>query len=435
MNLKDLHAIFLSSPGVCTDTRKLHQGELFFALKGENFDGNSYVKEALSKGCRLAVCEDSRWAADERVFVAESALDVLQGLANFHRRQLNATVLAITGSNGKTSTKELVAAVLAEKYKVLYTEGNLNNHIGVPLTLLRLTDEEIAVIEMGANHPGEIALLCNIAEPDLGIITNIGKAHLEGFGSLEGVRKAKGELYDYLALEEKKILINADDNILMEMAVERKLDAVYYGSVPGALVSGTRLDTRAFVSGSLEIDGSAFPVSTKLVGKYNFTNILAAAASGVFFKVDHERIVAAIADYLPTNNRSQFMEGKSNSLILDAYNANPTSLLASLEDFAADKSARKIAILGEMLELGEESEKEHKLIIEWLRGSGIEEVILVGEGFAGLSTSSDDGFMYFTDIQACMQYLESRKPSGSKILLKGSRKNTLEEATNLLLNC
>ncbi len=288
---------------------------------------------------------------------------------------------------------------------------------------------------MGANHPGEIALLSNIAEPDIGIITNIGKAHLEGFGSLEGVRKAKGELYDHLGVGQKKILVNADDPVLMEMAAERKLDSVQYGRKPGALVSGKSLEAGPFVRGSLEIDGSTYSISTRLVGKYNFTNILAAAAAGAFFNVDPERIVEAISTYLPSNNRSQFMEGKSNTLILDAYNANPTSLLASLEDFDDDKSVRKMAILGEMLELGEESETEHRRILEWLDRSGIEKVILVGEGFAGLSGPPGSKLMYFTDIQACMTYLQEHKPSGLKILLKGSRKNTLEEATNLLLNC
>jgi UDP-N-acetylmuramoyl-tripeptide--D-alanyl-D-alanine ligase len=435
MTLKVLHQIFLNSSGVCTDSRELVADQIFFALKGENFDGNRYVEQALSLGCILVVSDDPMLKGKEKVFVVESVLDILQSLANYHRKQKDVTVLAITGSNGKTTTKELIASVLSTKYSTLYTEGNLNNHIGLPLTLLRLKDEKLAVIEMGANHPGEIALLCNIAEPDMGIITNIGKAHLEGFGSMEGVRKAKGELYDYLTLKQKPILLNTDDRVLQEMADERGLSGVGYGMEAGTQVLGTIRVTKPFIKGNVSIGGEEYSLSTHMPGAYNFVNMLAAIAAGVHFEIEPEKMVGVLSDYRPDNNRSQIAEGISNTLLLDAYNANPSSMKISLEDFVSGDGHKKMVILGEMLELGEESEAEHRLILDWLIKSKIDKAMLIGEHFVELSESGNYPFLFFSDIQGCMDYLSDNKPSGYQILLKGSRKNALEQATNLLLGC
>jgi len=435
MTLKELHTIFLRSAGVCTDSRKLLSKQIFFALRGENFDGNKYVKQALSSDCILAVSDDPVWKNVERVFVVDSVLEVLQALANYHRKQKDVIVLAITGSNGKTTTKELIAKVLLSEFSTLYTEGNLNNHIGLPLTLLRLKDEKIAVLEMGANHPGEIALLCNIAEPDLGIITNIGKAHLEGFGSLEGVRKAKGELFDYLAKEDKHAFINVDDRILRDMAEERGLSTVEYGIEHAASVQGSLSATRPFLEGIVKLDNKEFSMSTSITGLYNFTNILAAISVAVHFEIAPKKIIRLLSEYVPDNNRSQLVEGKSNTLLLDAYNANPTSMKASLNDFNSDNVQKKMVILGEMLELGKESDAEHRSILEWLSKSNIDKILLIGELFSGLSDSGEYPFLFFTDIQECMDYLNEHKPTGYRILLKGSRKNALEHATNLLLSC
>ncbi len=433
MTLKELYEIFKKSSGICTDTRQLVPGNIFFALKGENFDGNRFVKEALSKACFLAVCNDPKWKGNRKVHVVDSALEVLQSLANYHRKQKNVTVLAITGSNGKTTTKELIAKVLSSEFKILYTEGNLNNHIGVPLTLLRLEDEKIAVIEMGANHADEIALLCNIAEPDLGIITNIGKAHLEGFGSVEGVRKAKGELFDYLALDKKMILFNCDDTRLVDMAKIRGLEGLCYGVENEGDVKGTILDARPYLRGEIEIAGASYPISTRMAGRYNFLNILAAISAGLYFKIKPERIIESLSQYAPENNRSQLIKGKTNTLLLDAYNANPTSMKLALEDFIREQGEKTMVILGEMLELGDESEKEHKIILNYLKDSGVNEVILVGSHFLHFS-DKEYPFHFFADIHECILYLKDNMPTGFRILLKGSRKNTLEEASNLLSN-
>ncbi len=435
MNIKELYTVFLSANGVSTDTRTLEAGQIFFALRGENFDGNRFVSQALEQGARMAVTDDNSLEKEEHVFIVDSALEALQALANYHRKQKDLTVLAITGSNGKTTTKELIAQVLSSGYPTLYTEGNLNNHIGLPLTLLRLTEERIAVIEMGANHPGEIELLCKIAEPDLGIITNIGKAHLEGFGSFEGVKKAKGELYDYLAGEGKSILINSSDQLLVEMAESRGLKGVEYALNTHAGVSGKITATRPFLEGVITIDGHEYSLSTRMLGAYNFLNLLAAISAGIYFGIEVEDILGRLADYSPGNNRSQIAEGKSNTLFLDAYNANPSSMRASLEDFVAGEELMKMAILGEMLELGNESEAEHSSLLNWLKGAGIQKVILIGEQFVKMSEKGEYPFLFFHDVEECMVYLSKHTPSGYRILLKGSRKNALEQATNLLLNC
>lgn len=433
MTLKELHSIFLHSAGLCTDTRKLVAGQIFFALKGDNFDGNMFVAQALSQGCVMTVTDNKDWEGKEKVLVVDSVLETLQSLANYHRKHQDVTVLAITGSNGKTTTKELVAKVLSSEFSTLYTEGNLNNHIGLPLTLLKLDGERFAVIEMGANHPGEIALLCNIAEPDLGLITNIGKAHLEGFGSLEGVRKAKGELYDYLAGKGKPILINADDSVLLEMAQERGLKGLRYGTRTGEII-GSLGTANPFIEAKVEIRGEEYHLLSQMPGAYNFVNMLAAISAGVHFNISPEKIIRTLSGYSPDNNRSQIAKGKSNTLLLDAYNANPSSMKASLEDFISGDSYKRMVILGEMLELGDDSEDEHRRILEWLERPEIEKVLLVGEQFIRLSGSVHLPFLFFADIQECIDYLDKNRPSGYRILLKGSRRNALEKASNLLLS-
>lgn len=426
---------FLSSSGVSTDTRSLKGNELFFALKGENFNGNVFVLEALEKGSRLVVADDPDLAPSSRIWIVEDSLKMLQDLAHYHRNQWGGKVLAITGSNGKTTTKELVAAVLAQKYKVLSTSGNLNNHIGVPLTLLRLKDEEIAVVEMGANHHGEIARLSQIAAPDLGIITNIGKAHLEGFGSLRGVREAKGELYDYLAVNHKSALANLSSDVLKEMIQERKLEVFSYGLEETFIVSGNPGESSGSINGKICISGKEYPVNSSLFGEYNFLNMLAAAAAGEVFGVDHHDIISSLESYKSENNRSQRIEGKTNKIILDAYNANPTSMGVAISEFSRMKDARKMVILGDMYELGEDSAREHQHLLKLLNELSFDEVLLVGSMFAEFSQNPEYPFHFFMTIEECIGFLEQIRPSGYTILLKGSRKNTLEKATNILLDC
>jgi UDP-N-acetylmuramoyl-tripeptide--D-alanyl-D-alanine ligase len=434
MDLDGLYTEFLQSDGVTTDTRTAGKNQIFFALKGEKFDGNEFVRQALEKGCRLVVTDAAAWKDEPKVLVAGSPLDTLQQLANHHRMRSPATVLGITGSNGKTTTKELIARVLAKKFKTLVTQGNLNNHIGVPLTLLRLKDEEMAVIEMGANHTGEIGALCRIADPDLGLITNIGKAHLEGFGSLDGVKKGKGELYDHLSSKGSAAFMNASDPVLSEMAQQRKLQTISYAVEKIAPVYGIPESSGQFASGKLFYDDRTFRITSSLTGSYNFQNIMAAIAVGIYFSIGIDQILDAVSSYLPDNNRSQLLEGKTTTLFLDAYNANPTSMVHAVQHFASGSEGPKMVILGDMLELGSQAEKEHIQLLSWLASQDFEQTILVGSTFFGLKS---DGFpfLFFENIDACIRYLESNPPVGYYILLKGSRKIAVEKATKTLLNC
>mgnify|MGYP006283287381 CR=1 FL=1 len=436
MIIEEIYPLFKKSTGVTTDTRTMEGGELFFALRGENFDGNSFIRKALDNGCTGVVADDPATAKNPRVHVVPDALEVLQQLATHHRRQWGGKVLAITGSNGKTTTRELTAAVLSHKYKVLASRENLNNHIGVPLTLLKLTDEEVAVIEMGANHHGEIAMLAEIAEPDAGIITNIGKAHLEGFGSLEGVRQAKGELYDFLAANNRPVIANMSDPKLAEMVRERNLEYFSYGTGDGGYdVKGRFEGAGSNILGSFGWDDREFIVRSVLFGRYNFMNMLTAVAAGIWFGVKPADICLAIAGYQPDNNRSQLVNGKTNTLILDAYNANPTSMTAALDEFSQREDQRKMVILGDMLELGDHTMAEHEAVLRQLAVSSIDEVILVGEQFNTFASSPDYPFHFFISLDACLEYLEQNRPENYLILLKGSRKNALERATKLLQEC
>ena len=427
----DLYDIYKEHPVVTTDSRNCPEGSIFFALKGETFDGNTFAVQALEKGCAFAVVDNSDVAAqDERLILVPDVLTALQELAANHRRVWGGPVLQITGTNGKTTTKELISAVLSEGKRVLYTEGNLNNHIGVPLTLLRIRPEEhdIAVIETGANHPGEIADLCRIVQADWGLITNVGRAHLEGFGSLEGVMQTKGELYDDLRKRGGKIFINAFDDNLLQMALQRGFtlheDALPYveGRV-SAVTPYVEIQWRA------DVDGAWHTVRTNLIGAYNIANLRAAVTIGLHFGITPERIDHALAAYKPTNSRSELRQAGTNRLIVDAYNANPSSMAAALTNFAFFEDKHKMVILGDMRELGTESLKEHKRIIKQLQSMDLERIWLVGSEFKEACPSTSHlascPIRFFKDVDAVKDALKEESISDSTILIKGSNSTKL----------
>ena len=378
ITLEELYNIYLKNPLVCTDTRKIRSGCLFFALKGENFNGNTFAEQALESGAAYAVVDDFSVVKDSRFLLVDDVLATLQELAKHHRNTWDIPVIALTGSNGKTTTKELIAAVLAKKYRTNATIGNLNNHIGVPLTLLSIQPDEntVAVIEMGANHQQEIAFLCSIAQPTHGLITNIGKAHLEGFGGIEGVKKGKGELYTYLSKKKRVVFVNAQDDTLMEMASKKHAfgEIVFYRTASSE-VDPTLVEETPFV---IYENQEKQTIVTHLPGKHNFDNICAALAIGHYFEVPSDDAHRAISDYQPTNNRSQVIEKGSNIITLDAYNANPSSMRAALEHFIRSDASRKMVILGDMLELGEEAAAEHLAIGRLVAEGEFAVVILTG---------------------------------------------------------
>ena len=433
MSLNELYELFLSHPVITTDTRNCPEGSIFFALKGDNFDGNLFAHEALEKGCAHAVVDNPQVAgSDGRMVYVSDVLLMLQELAHHHRKQLALPVVQITGTNGKTTTKELTAAVLAKRYKVLFTEGNFNNHIGVPKTLLRLTEEhEIAVIETGANHPGEIADLSKIVDADCGLITNVGKAHLEGFGSLEGVVLTKCELYQYLSSKpEGFIFLNADNTLLAPQA--KGLRAITYGKpeqgydVEGEVIScDPQLRLRLRIA-----NGEWHEVQTQLVGAYNLDNMLAAAAVGLRFGVSEADICAALEAYTPKNKRSELQKTEHNTLIVDAYNANPTSMKAALENFHLIPQPNKLLILGEMRELGSASTEEHTAIVTLLQQLGFTNVWLVGKEFAAVA--SDTAFRCFNDVEAVKEELTWSPVSDKLILVKGSNGTKLFQLPEFL---
>lgn len=433
--MQELYNHFLSNPDICTDTRAIKKGAIFFALKGDNFNANQFAEKALNDGCSIAVIDEPQYKKDERFFLVKDVLETLQQLANHHRRQLSIPILAITGTNGKTTSKELVNAVLSEKYAVLATKGNLNNHIGVPLTLLSIKREhEVAIIEMGANHQGEIAMLCKLAEPDHGMITNIGKAHLEGFGGAEGVIKAKNELYDYIKQKKGKLFVNADNDLLMRLA--GTADKITFGSSEATDYYGILMESNPFVKLKCKSKQDQQPIENKklietaLIGKYNFENILAAACIGDYFKLTAGQIKSGLEKYVPSNNRSQVMQTKSNLILLDAYNANPSSMNAAIENFAQMQKTDKWVILGDMLELGDESEKEHKQIIELLKQKNIQRAILVGPHFM---KAADKTFTnLFSTSEEALNYLKSFPVHNATILVKGSRGIKLEKLVEAL---
>lgn len=435
MDIKGLYGLFLAHPVVTTDSRDCPDGSIFFALKGDSFDGNAYAANALASGCSYAVIDEPEYAEanDARYVVVDDVLTTLQQLANYHRRQLDIPVVGVTGTNGKTTTKELVSTVLCKKYNVLYTQGNFNNHIGVPKTLLRLTKEhEIAVVEMGANHPGEIKALVDIVEPDYGIITNVGKAHLLGFGSFEGVIRTKGELYDYLRRKENaKVFINSDNPHLM--GISHDLDLVSYGqtSANTPSIEGRILGCDPFLRFEWKKNGGEWhEFDTHLIGGYNLDNCLAAITIGDYFGVDATDICAAISAYQPSNNRSQFKQTSRNQLVIDAYNANPTSMRAAIENFRMMEAEKKFVILGAMRELGDASEAEHQKCVDFINESGFDEVWLVGEEFA--ASQCPKSFRLFDNAEQVRQCLADQRPEGYLILIKGSNSTRLFTLTDEL---
>ncbi|HTA27450.1 MAG TPA: UDP-N-acetylmuramoyl-tripeptide--D-alanyl-D-alanine ligase [Bacteroidia bacterium] len=426
ISTEELYKIFLEHPVVSTDTRNIPAGSLFFALKGANFNANEFASEAIKKGCSYAIIEEEKYYTDKCILVPD-VLKALQNLANHHRRQFTIPVIGITGTNGKTTTKELTAAVLSKKYNTLFTQGNLNNHIGVPITLLKLTSEnEMAVIEMGANHVGEIDMLCRIAEPDYGIITNIGKAHLEGFGSYEGVIKAKSELYKFIKEKNGELFINADDELLIKLA-----NGVYftYGMSRDADIRGFQDKDSFLAKGTIEmIDGEDIQVSSSLAGAYNFYNILAAACIGFYFEVTPEQIKQAIEEYVPSNNRSQIVKKGGNTIWVDAYNANPSSMKTAIENFAALITPHKVLILGDMFELGEDSQKEHQAIADLIGNSNWEAACLIGDEFSKVKSSAN----LYTTVEEFAKWLSKHPLKDATILLKGSRGMQMERVMEKL---
>ncbi|WP_373826621.1 UDP-N-acetylmuramoyl-tripeptide--D-alanyl-D-alanine ligase [Bacteroides heparinolyticus] len=432
MDITSLYRIFRECTCVSTDSRNCPQGSLFIALKGENFNGNAFAAKALEQGSAYAVVDEAEYApaGDTHYILVENCLHTLQQLANHHRRQLGTCIIGITGTNGKTTTKELIAAVLSQSHHILYTQGNLNNHIGVPLTLLGLQSRhDLAVIEMGASHPGDIKELVEIAEPDYGIITNVGKAHLEGFGSLEGVIRTKGELYDFLRRRgNATVFVHHDNPYLMEMA--RGLKQVTYGTEEGLYVNGRITGNSPYLTFEWRAgkDGEWHEVQTQLIGEYNFPNALAAVTIGRFFGADAEKTDKALAGYTPRNKRSQLRKTADNTLIIDAYNANPTSMMASIGNFGNMQAENKMLILGDMRELGKESAEEHQKIVDYLEECGFEDVVLVGELFAATRHTYPD----YRDATALIAALQENKPCGKTILIKGSNGIKLSSVTDYL---
>lgn len=425
MTIEKLHEEFLASGIICTDTRKQVSGSLFFALKGENFDGNRFVEDALAKGCRLAISDRRELEGSQRVLFVPSVIDTLQQLARFHRMKASPRVLAITGSNGKTTTKELVSVILSRKFSVLATPGNLNNHIGVPLTLLSLDKEELAVIEMGANHPGEIARLAEIAAPELGMITNVGKAHLEGFGSLEGVADAKSELYEYLSANGGSAIIDGNDPLLLKKAVGAGVKTLVVGQNGNIKVSGRIVSQAPFLEVEMDIEGEKILMGTRLVGAYNLQNIILAAATGIHLGVPAHSIVDSVSEYTPDNQRSQVIEGGGNRIILDAYNANPTSMREAISALLEYASPPVMLILGDMAELGDNTLDEHRELLGWIMKQSVDRVILAGPIFTETGEPSSRLSIY-RDTSDLKVAIRSENPTGFNILIKGSRIMGLE---------
>ena len=421
MEIKELYEIYKAHPVVTTDSRNCLEGSIFFALKGETFDGNKFAVAAIEKGCAYAVVDDKEIVHPQTILV-DNVLDTLQALARYHREQLDIPFVGVTGTNGKTTTKELVATVLSKKYRVHYTQGNFNNHIGVPLTLLSIKpDCEMAVIEMGANHPGEIKTLANIALPTCGLITNVGKAHLEGFGSLEGVINTKKELYDNLAERGGHVFVNAANPFLMNVLNAESYTTYSSNVEVGADINGRLLRCAPYV----EFEWNNKHIATHFVGAYNLDNMLAAITMGLHFGVAEADICDAISNYVPANNRSQLTKTERNTLIVDAYNANPTSMMAAIDNFELMEGENKVAILGDMLELGEQSAIEHQNIVRRLIESKIEKVILVGKEFSQFIIHNsqfiiDSRFVAYESLEALLETQNIASMQSQLILLKGS---------------
>lgn len=461
MNIEELYEIYLRTRDVTTDSRRVKEGSIFFALRGDKFDGNTFVPQALSQGASVCVVDNADYNIDSRCMLVSNVLETLQELARYHRSHLDIPVIGITGTNGKTTTKELVNAVLSKRYRTWATQGNFNNHIGVPLTLLSIpSDAEMAIVEMGANHPGEIDFLCKIANPEFGLITNVGKAHLEGFGSFKGVIRTKTELYKHLAAMEGVIFVNSDNDILMERAekmaqlpsspsvlpgvvpsipgavpseygenfVPRGVNlpmasVVTYGSSEQAECKGSFVSSDPYMKFYFEDDDNVYTVQSQLIGGYNFDNAMAAVCVGRYFNVELFDIKTAIEEYVPSNNRSQYKKSKNNDMILDCYNANPSSMRLAVENFAKMKAERKVVILGEMKELGAGSRSEHRELYDLVRSCGFEAIVLVGEEFR--FTDGDNGTKWFATSDDVVMYLREHPIEGCTILIKGSNSNKM----------
>ncbi|SEA44119.1 UDP-N-acetylmuramoyl-tripeptide--D-alanyl-D-alanine ligase [Prevotella sp. tc2-28] len=440
MDIKELYKLYQQHPCITTDSRNCPEGSIFLALRGESFDGNKYALQALEKGCSYAIVDEDIDEPSSRLLKVDDCLQTFKDLAREHRRQFNIPVVGITGTNGKTTTKELIRAVLSECYNVMATEGNFNNDVGVPKTLFRLTDEhDIAVVEMGASHPGDIKTLVETAEPNCGLITNVGRAHLQGFGSFEGVCKTKGELYDFLVSHDCPIFINRDNEHLMQMIQERgqQPDLYFYGQSDNQdiLIRGEVVSCAPFLKFRWrEQDAEAgfvsewMEVQTHLIGAYNLDNMLAAITVGYVNNIPFEQINHALENYVPTNNRSQLTETEKNHLIVDAYNANPTSMKAALDNFRLMEVSPKMAILGKMGELGDVSDEEHQKIIKLLEEARFDEVWLVGEEFQKVNSS----FRTFANVDEVKAAIAQEQPQGRYILIKGSNSTHLYELPALL---
>jgi UDP-N-acetylmuramoyl-tripeptide--D-alanyl-D-alanine ligase len=426
MNIEDIYKIYQQFPSIETDSRKLKKDDIFFALKGPNFNGNIFAKQALESGAAYVVADEPLSFQSERIIQVENVLETLQQLAKYHRKQFKIPFIAITGSNGKTTTKELLHEVLSTTFKTYTTKGNLNNHIGIPLTILKIKpDAEIAVIEMGANHLNEIAGYCEYAQPNYGLITNIGKAHLEGFGSEENVKKGKGELFQYLKNHEGTVFVNTDDPAVFDLSKPIN-NSIFYGS-KSENVKGVIEKNDPFIE--VKIEGEKpFTIQTNLVGAYNLPNVLAAVCVGKYFKIENEKIKSAIENYQPSNSRSQLIQTGSNSIILDAYNANPGSMKAAIENFAKMKGDKKILLLGSMMELGNDSKKEHADIVSLIDQNKWHVVALVGKNFKEIKSS----YTNFENSLQARDWLRNIKVENAQILIKGSRSMQMEKVLEAL---
>lgn len=425
--IKELYSHYLKNPSISTDSRSIKKGDIFFALKGDNFDGNNFVFKAIEQGASLVVCDNKQIEKGDKILLCENSLTMLQDLATYHRKQLKTTIIGISGTNGKTTTKELIQVVLSKKFKTLATKGNLNNHIGVPLTLLSIPyDTEIAIVEMGANHVGEIGFLCDIAMPDLAILTNIGTAHIEGFGSRENIIKTKKELFDFVknnSCEKSHIFVNADDNALKDEIFSKK--------------TTYSLNTKADISakaccenGYAQIIYKDNLIASNLVGVYNAYNILAALTIGLHFGVELEQIKKAIGEYTPSNNRSQILKTNNNTLILDCYNANPSSCTSSIESFANMEANHKMVFMGAMKELGDVSIQEHKRVFELLQSKDFERIVLIGEEYK--SVLEEGKVEWYANSEEFKENLIKNKIEEATILIKGSRSTKMEVLKDVL---
>jgi UDP-N-acetylmuramoyl-tripeptide--D-alanyl-D-alanine ligase len=423
---------YLSYPTISTDTRNISPGCLFFALKGENFDANVFARNALNLGAAFVIIDNPEYKFDDRCILVDDVLTTLQELAKHHRSQLRIPVIGLTGSNGKTTTKELINAVLSEKYRSFATKGNLNNHIGVPLSILSIkSDTEIAVIEMGANHQKEIELLCSIAQPTHGLITNIGRAHLDGFGGFEGVKKGKGELFSYLKKDKGTAFINRDNPLIMEMSTTAELDhLVYYGTEGENFITGQLVKSDPLIALNWKGRDTYFAVQTNLTGAYNFENILAAVCIGAFFNLTVEQINEGLEGYAPKNNRSQLTKTETNTVICDFYNANPSSMTAALHNISALAAENKVAIIGDMFELGIEAAEQHEEIASLASQSGLNTVIFIGKHFYAVKDRHQGEF--FNSPAEAIEWIEANPVKNSLVLLKGSRGMALEQLLPVL---